>query len=110
MDAGCFLCRLAASGLPRIVNMEPGFAAVLVSSAGAALSAASGRGGIGGADVSRSTDRFRLDTMSYFRFAAVSPMALAMLSPEFERDMPLPCLLPIADPGGRAWNSSSPRI
>ena len=112
MDAGCFLCRLTASDLPPTVSTGPACAVTIVlgSSADAALSPVSGRAGIGGADMSRSTDRFRLDTMSYFLFAAVSPMALAMLRPEFERDMPLPCLLPVADSKARTRNSSSPRI
>lgn len=78
---------------------------------GEARSTATGNGGRGGIEtMSRSTDRFRRETMSYFLLAAVNPMALAILSPEFERDMPLPCLLPPALPGGRIWNKSSPRI
>ena len=61
--------------------------------------------------MSRSTELFLRDTrtLSYLRFAAEKPIALARLIPELERGT-VDCCLLLLGPGERTENSSSPRI
>ena len=100
IDAGSFLCRRTASDFARPMSDPGSVVAAWACGSGAETTCegdTGGRGGIGGrGGMSRSTDRFRRETstLSYLRLAAASPMAPAMLSPEFERDMELPGRLP----------------
>ena len=121
MDAGCFLWRRTARDFARPLKLWPGVmlagapelappsALTLVVTfppAPVLISATAELDTVSLAGTAKSStpsiDAFRLDTstLSYLLFAAVKPIAFAILIPEFERGIPipLPCLFPMPIP------------